>query len=195
MLASKFLTSKSKAFLNSQAITTHAHRLLPAFASNNSATTSATTSAGIRPLSSSSTSSSLLQESYPNIIVTQHDPPSPIQQGHLSVGMIELNRPRALNSLCDGLIEDLLHATEALDRMEGVGSIVITGKGKAFAAGADIEEMSGRDFAHAYKTVRSLYYYYLFDLCVCVFVCDRTYNSIIHDVIILYFTVIYCTVI
>ncbi len=109
------------------------------------------------PLSSSSLrhrpfSSSLLHESYSNIIVTQHDPPI-IKEGHLSVGLVELNKPKSLNSLSDGLFDDLIHATKALNKMEHIGSIVITGKGKAFAAGADIQEMSGKDFAYAYKNV------------------------------------------
>ena len=103
-----------------------------------------------RPFSSS------LRESYSNIIVTQHDPPSPMKEGHLSVGLIELNRPKALNSLSDALFDDLIHATTSLNEMDNIGSIVITGKGKAFAAGADIEEMSGRNFAYAYKNVRVL---------------------------------------
>lgn len=104
--------------------------------------------ASFRPFSSS------LHESYSNIIVTQHDPPSPIKDGHLSVGLIELNRPKALNALSDALFDDLIHATNSLNGMDSIGSIVITGKGKAFAAGADIEEMSERGFAYAYKNVR-----------------------------------------
>lgn len=67
------------------------------------------------------------------------------------MGLIELNRPKALNSLSDALFDDLIHATTSLNEMDNIGSIVITGKGKAFAAGADIEEMSERNFAYAYK--------------------------------------------
>ena len=40
--------------------------------------------------------------------------------------------------------------------MDNIGPIVITGKGKAFAAGADIQEMSERQFSDAYKSVRDL---------------------------------------
>ncbi len=98
-----------------------------------------------------------LQDSYSNIIVTQHDPESSSTDGHanghLSVGLIELNRPRALNALSDALFDDLIHATKTLNEMESIGSIVITGKGKAFAAGADIEEMSEKEFSDAYKAV------------------------------------------
>ena len=57
------------------------------------------------------------------------------------VGVIQLNRPSALNALNDELVTEL---TAALDRMEAdseVGCIVLTGSQKAFAAGADIKEM------------------------------------------------------
>jgi hypothetical protein len=98
--------------------------------------------------------SSKLQESYSNIIVTKHDPAQPIKEGHLSVGLIELNRPKALNALSDSLFDDLIHATTSLNEMDDIGSIVITGKGKAFAAGADIAEMSEKEFSDVYKKVR-----------------------------------------
>ena len=98
--------------------------------------------------------SSKLEDSYSNIIVTQHDPPSQTENnGHLSVGLIQLNRPKTLNALSDALFDDLIHAAKSLDEMDDIGSIVITGKGKAFAAGADIEEMSEKQFADAYKAV------------------------------------------
>ena len=69
---------------------------------------------------------------------------------HGSVGVITLNRPKALNALCDGLLEDLIHAAKAFDADESIGAIVITGSQKAFAAGADIKEMSKRTFVPSY---------------------------------------------
>jgi len=51
------------------------------------------------------------------------------------VGVITLHRPRALNALCDALFEDLIHAARALDDDGEIGCIVLTGSGKAFAAG------------------------------------------------------------
>lgn len=97
-------------------------------------------------------SSAPLKESYENILVSQHDPSEPTKEGHLSVGLITLNRPKALNALNDALFADLLHATNALNANDRIGSIVITGKGKAFAAGADIEEMSKKEFTDVYKS-------------------------------------------
>lgn len=61
-----------------------------------------------------------------------------------------MNRPKALNALCDGLMNDLIHAARAFDSMDSVGAIVITGSEKAFAAGADIKEMSKRDYVENY---------------------------------------------
>jgi len=65
-------------------------------------------------------------------------------------GLITLNRPKALNALCDGLLDDLIHAARAFDDDKNVGAIVITGNPKAFAAGADIKEMSTRNFVECY---------------------------------------------
>ncbi len=60
-----------------------------------------------------------------------------------------------MNALSDALFDDLIHASTALNENERIGSIVITGKGKAFAAGADISEMSEKEFADVYKSVRT----------------------------------------
>jgi enoyl-CoA hydratase len=66
------------------------------------------------------------------------------------VGLITLNRPKALNALCDGLMEELGTALKAFDADPGIGCIVLTGSEKAFAAGADIKEMKGRTFPGVY---------------------------------------------
>lgn len=68
------------------------------------------------------------------------------------VGLITLNRPKALNALSDRLIAEIDAALTELDRDDAVGAVVITGSDKAFAAGADIKEMLARDFAAACKT-------------------------------------------
>lgn len=58
-----------------------------------------------------------------------------------SVGIVTLNRPKALNALCNALIQELNDELRALDADETIGCIIITGSEKAFAAGADIKEM------------------------------------------------------
>lgn len=62
------------------------------------------------------------------------------------VGIITLNRPKALNALSTGLMTDLVSAAQAFDTDPGIGAIVITGSERAFAAGADIKEMKERTF-------------------------------------------------
>jgi enoyl-CoA hydratase len=60
------------------------------------------------------------------------------------VGIIRLNRPQALNALNSALNAELARAVAAFDADEGIGCMLITGSGKAFAAGADIKEMAGK---------------------------------------------------
>ena len=62
------------------------------------------------------------------------------------VGIVRLNRPQALNALCDALIGELNQAFDALETDADIGAIVLTGSDKAFAAGADIKEMKDRGF-------------------------------------------------
>ncbi|MBM3484433.1 MAG: enoyl-CoA hydratase [Alphaproteobacteria bacterium] len=66
------------------------------------------------------------------------------------VGLITLNRPKALNALNAELIGELNHALDGFEAAPDVGAIVITGSEKAFAAGADIKEMQNQSFIDAY---------------------------------------------
>jgi len=67
------------------------------------------------------------------------------------VGLITLNRPKQLNALCDGLIAELNSQLVIFDSDENIGSIIITGSERAFAAGADIKEMSSKSYIEAYR--------------------------------------------
>jgi len=67
------------------------------------------------------------------------------------VGLITLNRPDALNALNSKLLQELGEALLALNADDEIGAIVVTGSEKAFAAGADIKEMSSRSFAEVLK--------------------------------------------
>jgi enoyl-CoA hydratase len=87
-----------------------------------------------------------LKESYEYVTVYRHLD----EQGDNGVGLITLNRPKALNALCDALFDDLIHAGRALED-DHIGCMVLTGSQKAFAAGADIQEMSSRTFDEVYK--------------------------------------------
>ncbi|WP_159590168.1 enoyl-CoA hydratase [Chelativorans xinjiangense] len=66
------------------------------------------------------------------------------------VGLITLNRPKALNALNSQVLEELVAAAEAFDASAKVGAIVLTGSQKAFAAGADIKEMQAKTYVEAY---------------------------------------------
>ncbi|MBP0638581.1 enoyl-CoA hydratase [Cupriavidus sp. AcVe19-6a] len=67
------------------------------------------------------------------------------------VGLVTLNRPKALNALNDALMDELSAALTAFDQDEGIGAIVITGSDRAFAAGADIGMMAKYSFMDVYK--------------------------------------------
>lgn len=62
------------------------------------------------------------------------------------VGVITLNRPQALNALNSQLMSEVVAAVEELEADAGIGAILITGSGKAFAAGADIKEMAPKSY-------------------------------------------------
>jgi enoyl-CoA hydratase len=77
---------------------------------------------------------------YETLIVTMRGP----------VGLIQLNRPKALNALNDKLVTELGQALDVFEADDAIGAIVLTGNEKAFAAGADIKEMAGFDFMDVY---------------------------------------------
>ncbi|WP_158737438.1 enoyl-CoA hydratase-related protein [Alteribacillus sp. YIM 98480] len=58
-----------------------------------------------------------------------------------SAGVIELHRPKAANALNRRMVDEIVEQMEAFDRDETIRVIVVKGNTKAFAAGADIEEM------------------------------------------------------
>ncbi|MCZ6586330.1 MAG: enoyl-CoA hydratase [Alphaproteobacteria bacterium] len=77
---------------------------------------------------------------YENIEVETH--------GH--VGIVRLNRPKALNALCAALVSELGLAFDEFEADDNIGCIVLTGSDKAFAAGADIKEMAEKTYVDAY---------------------------------------------
>ncbi|CAN7247916.1 enoyl-CoA hydratase [Variovorax sp. LjRoot290] len=67
------------------------------------------------------------------------------------VGIVTLNRPKALNALNDALMTELGNALKAFDADEAIGCIIVTGSERAFAAGADIGAMATYSFTDVYK--------------------------------------------
>mmetsp|Transcript_51909 Transcript_51909/g.82814 ORF Transcript_51909/g.82814 Transcript_51909/m.82814 type:complete len:310 (+) Transcript_51909:27-956(+) len=69
-----------------------------------------------------------------------------------NIGLITLNRPKALNALCNDLLNEIVTALLEFDKDDNVSAIIITGSGeKAFCAGADIKEMEPKTYMDVYK--------------------------------------------
>jgi Enoyl-CoA hydratase/carnithine racemase len=67
------------------------------------------------------------------------------------VGVIQLNRPKALNALNAELMMEVASAVDAFESDPAIGCLVITGNEKAFAAGADIKQMKDKTFMDCYN--------------------------------------------
>ena len=83
----------------------------------------------------------------------------------VKVGIVTLNRPKALNALNDQLMDELGAALKAFDADPAIGCIIVTGSERAFAAGADIAAMAKYSFVDVYggdyitrnwETIRSI---------------------------------------
>ena len=80
------------------------------------------------------------------------------------VGLITLNRPKALNALSNLLMREVMDALEAFDNRDDIAAMVITGNEKVFAAGADIKEMADKsasemkqnDYTAVFDRIRSI---------------------------------------
>jgi enoyl-CoA hydratase len=77
---------------------------------------------------------------YDNIIVDTKGP----------VGIITLNRPKAMNALNSAIVGEIGRALDGFEADDAIGCIVVTGSDKAFAAGADIKEMQSKSYTDAY---------------------------------------------
>jgi enoyl-CoA hydratase len=62
------------------------------------------------------------------------------------VVVVKLNRPKKLNALNSDMMREMVTAMQKLDRDPDVGCFVITGSERAFAAGADIDELASKSF-------------------------------------------------
>src|ERR1700735_999522 len=68
------------------------------------------------------------------------------------VTLILLNRPKALNALNSQLLSELSAALDAAEADAAVHCVVLTGSDRAFAAGADIKEMSDKSYAQMFPS-------------------------------------------
>lgn len=68
------------------------------------------------------------------------------------VATIRFNRPDKLNALNTQVMEEVLDAATGFDADPGIGCLILTGSGRAFAAGADIAELAVQDYASMYAS-------------------------------------------
>src|SRR5918911_1402462 len=70
------------------------------------------------------------------------------------IAVVLLNRPKQLNALSDALMEELVAALTELDRDDDIRCIVLGGSERAFAAGADVEELASATAIELYYARR-----------------------------------------
>src|SRR5437879_12678992 len=75
----------------------------------------------------------------PPAFLHRHDP-------HSGVAPITLNRPVRLNALTFAVYRELRDTFRALDSEPGVRAVIITGAGRAFCSGGDVEDIIGALF-------------------------------------------------
>lgn len=76
-----------------------------------------------------------------------------------NVGLIILNRPEALNTLNEKMLEEIADAAENYDKNPQIGAIIIQGSDKAFCAGLDVKEFSERinEFNNILETFKTCF--------------------------------------
>ncbi|CAF3624764.1 unnamed protein product [Adineta steineri] len=108
-------------------------------------------------------STSVICRSTPNESIQQSDKQQQQQQNkyeyllvnitgqNSNVALVQLNRPKAFNSLCNNLIKELTIVLDSLDKNDQIGCIVLTGITRAFSIGADIKEMQNTTMSDVIK--------------------------------------------
>ncbi len=81
-----------------------------------------------------------MADTYETLIIERQD----------GYALVRLNRPEALNALNSQFMGDLSAFLDAVEHDDSVRCIVLTGSDKAFAAGADIKEMSSKSYAEMF---------------------------------------------
>ncbi|KAJ8905160.1 hypothetical protein NDN08_001670 [Rhodosorus marinus] len=94
---------------------------------------------GSRKLSGNGSAEDFASAKYDDLLVETRD----------KVGLITLNRPSVMNALNSNLCNEIVDAVASCESDPSIGAMVVTGSDRAFAAGADIKEMSSRSYASA----------------------------------------------
>ena len=74
-----------------------------------------------------------------------------VEPTEAGVSVVRLNRPEALNALNSQLLSDLVQVLDKAEADKDIGCLVLIGSDKAFAAGADVKEMSDKTYAHMFS--------------------------------------------
>lgn len=77
-----------------------------------------------------------------------------------AVGIISLNRPKALNAICESMLEEIASQVRDFDNDERIAAIVIKGSDKAFAAGIDIKELQAKVSTDSLEALDNTYKYF-----------------------------------
>eukprot|EP00898_Chlorokybus_atmophyticus_P003955 jgi/Chlat1/4560/Chrsp29S04464 len=93
-------------------------------------------------------SSAAVQQQYANVLteIVRPEDKEEAEKPGSAVGLVRINRPKALNALNTTTMHEIVAALKHFDHDKDVGAMVLTGSERAFAAGADIKEMQGETF-------------------------------------------------
>ena len=76
------------------------------------------------------------------------------------VGIITLNRPKALNAICESMLQEVSEQVRLYEQDETIAAIVIKGSDKAFAAGIDIKELQAKVSINPIEALDNTYKYF-----------------------------------
>ena len=77
-----------------------------------------------------------------------------------SAGIITLNRPKALNAICESMLEEIAAQLKTFEEDNSIAAIIIRGSDKAFAAGIDLRELQSKVSDNAIEALDDTYKYF-----------------------------------
>lgn len=77
-----------------------------------------------------------------------------------AVGIITLNRPKALNAICESMLQEVAEQVRLYDQDDSISSIILKGSDKAFAAGIDIKELQAKVSVNPIEALDNTYKYF-----------------------------------
>lgn len=77
-----------------------------------------------------------------------------------AVGIITLNRPKALNAICESMLQEVAEQVRLYDQDDSISAIILKGSDKAFAAGIDIKELQAKVSVNPIEALDNTYKYF-----------------------------------